>query len=127
MLIDGILIGTPVYFVMQKLLLRSFETGSYSSGNMTITYMLPTVILLLYQILLEATGGTLGKRILGMKIVDAQGNKPGIGRSLARNLLRIIDALPFAIPYLLGILLVAKTAAKQRLGDKAAGTFVVGK
>ncbi len=124
-LVDGLLIGIPTYFVMQKVLMRSFEAGTYSPGGMTTAYIIPTALFLVYAVLLDATGGTLGKRLLGMRIVDKQGNKPGLGRSLVRNLLRVIDAIPFVIPYLLGVLLVAKTSAKQRVGDKAAGTFVV--
>ena len=79
----------------------------------------------LYFVVLEAFGGTLGKRILGMRIVKQDGSKPGFGAALVRNLLRVVDALPFA--YLLGILMVAKSATKQRLGDRAAKTYVVGK
>ena len=60
-----------------------------------------------------------------MKIVDAQGNKPGLTKSLVRNLLRIVDALPGI--YLVGIIAVASSSTKQRVGDKVAGTFVVAK
>lgn len=78
---------------------------------------------LLYFILLEAGGGTLGKRLLGMRVVDEQGRSPGFGKSLGRNLLRFIDFLPAF--YILGGIVVLSSKKKQRLGDKAAGTYVV--
>lgn len=88
-------------------------------------YLVISVLGLAYQLGFEASGGTPGKKILGMKIVDENGNPPGFGKALIRNLLRIVDALPFA--YLLGIILMASSDQKQRLGDRAAGTYVVAK
>lgn len=127
LLIDGIIVGLPSYALVGVLFgdqmgraLAYGDTAAFAGP-----YMLMMVISLAYTLVLEAGGGTLGKRILGMKIVDAQGNKPGFGKSLVRNLLRIVDALPFA--YLIGIIAVASSQTKQRVGDKAAGTFVVAK
>jgi len=127
LLLDGIIVGLPSYLIMGVLfknqMARAIAYGDTSA--MMGPYALMMVISLAYSILLEASGGTLGKRILGIKIVDAQGNPPGIGKSVVRNLLRIVDALPFA--YLIGIIAVASSQTKQRVGDKAAGTFVVAK
>ncbi len=40
-----------------------------------------------YFILLEAyVGWTIGKKILGMRVVDGTGNKIGLSKSLVRNL-----------------------------------------
>jgi uncharacterized RDD family membrane protein YckC len=44
-------------------------------------------------------------------------------KAFLRNLLRVIDGLPFL--YLLGLLLVVLSKRKQRLGDMAAGTIIV--
>jgi uncharacterized RDD family membrane protein YckC len=126
-LIDGIIVLAPMSILMAMAMGLVTKSAQPDPGMLNALSVLMPAISLVYFIWLEAGGGTLGKRILGLKIVDAQGNKPGLGRSLARNLLRLIDALPFVIPYLLGIILVGKTRTKQRLGDKAAGTFVVAK
>lgn len=91
-----------------------------STGNNTI---FNTILNFLYFIPLEASGGTLGKRLLGMRVVNAEGRKPGLGKSAGRNLLRFIDFLPAF--YILGGIMVLSTKQKQRLGDKAARTFVV--
>ena len=76
-----------------------------------------------YFILMEAyVGWTVGKRILGMRVVDDTGNKTGIMKSLIRNLLRLVDGLPaFNV---IGIVLIACSARGQRLGDRIARTYV---
>lgn len=68
-------------------------------------------------------GGTIGKLLLGMRVVNAEGRNCGLGRALVRNLLRIIDALPFA--YIVGAALVDSSDKRQRLGDRVAKTYVV--
>ena len=83
------------------------------------------MIFILLYIAFEGGGGTPGKRILGMRIVDAGGNKPGFGKALVRNLLGIVDFLPFA--YIIGVIMVATSQTKQRLGDRVAGTYVIGR
>ena len=75
---------------------------------------------LAYFVLLEGfLGWTIGKLILGMRVVNAEGRAPGLIRALIRNLLRPIDYL------LIGIILIAVSERKRRLGDLIAGTFVV--
>ncbi len=44
-------------------------------------------------------------------------------RSLVRNILRIIDYLPFF--YLIGFILIVTNSKKQRIGDMAARSIVV--
>ena len=80
-------------------------------------------IIFAYLILLEAyVGWTIGKRILGMRVLDRNGNKIGFSKSAIRNLLRLVDGLPaFNI---LGIILIARSPTGQRFGDKVAGTYV---
>lgn len=76
-----------------------------------------------YYILCEAaTGATLGKRLVGIRVVGEDGAPVTFGAAVVRNLLRVIDALFF---YLVGFLFAATSARGQRLGDRAAGTVVV--
>ena len=81
-------------------------------------------IIFAYLILMEAyVGWTVGKRILGMKVVDGSGNKIGLSKSVIRNLLRFVDGLPaFNI---LGIVLIASSPRDQRFGDRVAKTYVM--
>jgi len=66
---------------------------------------------------------TLGKIVLGLRIVDVDGSACSWTAVFIRNILRFIDGLP--ILYLVGLISVAVTEKKQRLGDMAAHTLVV--
>ena len=81
-------------------------------------------IIFAYLILMEAyIGWTIGKRILGIRVVDETGGKIGLLKSIIRNLLRLVDGLPaFNI---LGIILIATSLKEQRFGDRIAKTYVV--
>jgi len=68
-------------------------------------------------------GQTLGKRVLKLRVMDAQALRLEFSQIVVRNLLRFIDLLP-------GLYLVGGTACVlsrrfQRLGDLAANTIVV--
>jgi uncharacterized RDD family membrane protein YckC len=77
-----------------------------------------------YYVAMEATsGGTLGKKAMGIKVVKADGGGPiDWQAAIIRNLLRIIDGLFF---YLVGAIVVWVSKSRQRLGDMAAKTVVV--
>jgi uncharacterized RDD family membrane protein YckC len=81
-------------------------------------------IIIAYFILLEAYAGrTIGKKVLGFKVVGIDGKRIGILKSLIRNVLRLVDGLPaFNI---LGIILISTSPKNQRLGDYVAKTFVI--
>ena len=69
-------------------------------------------------------GQTLGKRLLGLRVVRADGSRADAGPIVIRNLVRLVDWLPFL--YIVGGVTVFATGERrQRLGDLAAGTRVV--
>ncbi len=79
---------------------------------------------LLYHLVPEALyGKTLGKLLLGLRVVDTAGNRLRFGPALGRNLLRAVDGLP--IFYLVGFIAAAATKQRQRIGDMAANTLVI--
>ena len=82
------------------------------------------VAILLYFVLFEALlGATPGKLMLHLRVVDTTGKKPGLARSLSRNILRAVDSLPaFNI---LGVVLILRSPERARFGDRIAGTRVV--
>ena len=78
-----------------------------------------------YFVYMEGTyGQTLGKRLVGIVVVKADGSACDIRASAIRNVARIVDAFPtlyivgFAVMYLLG-------EDRQRVGDLVADTMVV--
>lgn len=68
-------------------------------------------------------GQTLGKRLLRLRVVDAQGKRLSFEQVALRNLLRFVDAIPLA--YLVGGAVAFLNRRGQRLGDLAAGTIVI--
>ncbi|HWT16174.1 MAG TPA: RDD family protein [Patescibacteria group bacterium] len=68
-------------------------------------------------------GQTPGKRIVGLRVVHANGTPVGFTASLIRNLMRTVDALPFG--YAFGFASSVIDAQARRLGDLVAGTLVV--
>lgn len=72
-------------------------------------------------------GATPGKRMVGLKVVQATGSPITLGQSIVRNFLRFVDGWPFYILFMYGIGLASCLASRrfQRLGDLAAGTVVI--
>jgi len=76
-----------------------------------------------YYVICEATtGATLGKRMVGIRVVGENGEHVGLGAAVVRNLLRLVDALFF---YFVGFIFALLSKRGQRLGDRAAHTIVV--
>jgi uncharacterized RDD family membrane protein YckC len=68
-------------------------------------------------------GQTIGKRVLGLRVMDVNGLRLQPSQIIIRNLLRAVDSLPLF--YLVGGLACLATAFGQRLGDLAANTIVI--
>ena len=123
-LIDlGLLI---VLFIVLALAIGESDTegGSASlnlSGGPAVVYF--ALVLLYYFALEAAIGQTVGKRLLGLRVVRIDGSDPSVAAIALRTLLRIVDWLPFG--YLVGfITMMATGQRRQRLGDLAAKTAV---
>jgi uncharacterized RDD family membrane protein YckC len=78
-----------------------------------------------YAIFLEWfwQGQTIGKRMLGLRVLDAHGLRLQPSQIIIRNLLRAVDSLPLF--YLVGGIICLVTQHGQRLGDLAANTIVI--
>ena len=80
-----------------------------------------------YVLFEGARSVTPGKLALGLRVVKYDGSPCGWVAALRRSILRPVDALPFAVPYLVGLAAAGLSARRQRLGDVFAGTLVVKK
>ncbi len=106
-------------------ILGAFGIGFFPSfffGSFTLLWWL---VWLVYFSFFEGTSGqTLGKQAVGIRVVDEGTQRPpSIEQALLRNILRIIDWLPFL--YIIGFILVETQPNKKRLGDIVAKTVVV--
>jgi uncharacterized RDD family membrane protein YckC len=80
----------------------------------------------LYFAVMEGfTGGSLGKHLTGTRVVAQSGERPGIWLAGVRWLLFVIDG-PLTL-FLCGIITSSVSRGHRRLGDMAAGTYVVGR
>jgi uncharacterized RDD family membrane protein YckC len=72
-------------------------------------------------------GQTPGKRLLKLRVIREDGRPITLWESIARNLLRIFDAVPgFVLPvYSIGLISIFMSSRDQRVGDVFAGTVVV--
>lgn len=129
--VDVVLVGTVVLGFGLVASVAMASAGSRLSPTLAsivvalLLVFLGLVLPLSYWILLEAfwNGQTLGKRLVGIRVLRDDGGPPGFFAIAARAILRVLDIVPF----LLAIDLVAMviSAKGQRLGDLVAGTVVV--
>jgi len=77
----------------------------------------------LYHVLLESGSkqSTFGKRMLGMKVVDTNGQRISFGRAVGRFFSKFLSAVILLIGYLMPLW----TERRQALHDKIAGTYVI--
>lgn len=72
-------------------------------------------------------GQTPGKHLLKLRVIREDGRPITLWEALARNLLRIFDAVPgFILPvYSIGLISIFLNRRDQRVGDMFAGTVVI--
>src|SRR3954462_11451457 len=106
---------------MLRLLLIPFLLVSFDLG---IGLMIVTQFIFIEsaRMLMELFWGgqTIGKRIMGLRVMDERALKLRPSQVILRNLLRYVDFLPSF--YALGRAVSFFSARAQRLGDLAAGT-----
>jgi uncharacterized RDD family membrane protein YckC len=102
------------------------SSGTEVSAVAIVILSLASFLLMFgYDIFFEvlSSGRTPGKRWSGLRVVRVGGRPVGFVASAVRNIVRIVDFLPFF--YGVGMVAVAVNRNNQRLGDMAAGTLVV--
>ncbi|APH04000.1 RDD family protein [Bacillus weihaiensis] len=68
-------------------------------------------------------GRTIGKKMIGIRVIQENGHSITLLSSFIRNFLRIIDSLP--ANYLVGMLMIFFHQKNKRVGDLVAGTIVI--
>jgi uncharacterized RDD family membrane protein YckC len=93
-----------------------------NGANWTLeTVLWPAVgaAILLYFVIAEGLfGATLGKGLVGLGVMRADGTRIGMGRAFIRNLIKPLDLCA------IGFALATVTSRRQRLGDFVSGTLV---
>ena len=117
LIIDNLIIAVPGIILI-------VIAAAISDALLVLAYLVFIVISVGYFIYFEGgpTGQTIGKRTLGIRIIDMQQGGPiGYGRATVRYLVRIVSGIVFY----LGYLWMLWDPEKQCWHDKAANDVVV--
>lgn len=119
--VDAAAAGGIAYSVQRATQAVGVLSADWASFLGVVLYF---VISVGYSIVLEWRwrGQTLGKRVLGLRVIDVHGLRLQLSQIVLRNLLRPIDSLPLC--YLIGGIAALVSRKGQRLGDLAANTVV---
>lgn len=119
------------YIIIAYRLLETYSSGvtqhksdMRTAYDLSSLYIIITVPVLLYHILSEMllNGQSIGKKLLGIKVISESGSRPSFYQFLLRWLIRPFEISFFLFPAFLSMLISKKN---QRLGDLAAGTLVI--
>ncbi len=110
-------------YLFLVLMAMNFSSNALSGwGWLNILLFLPIAF---YSLLSEIifNGQSVGKRVMGIKVISLNGNQASFSQYLTRWLFRLIDLWMFS--FVLATIMVAITEKHQRLGDLIAGTTLV--
>ena len=131
-LIDGIIVGLPIIPLVLVFLvpsiIKTVQSGAEDQPPAWVFTTVPMIwfaglcVMWLYDALLTSSSwqGTIGKRILHLKVTDLEGNRISFGRATGRFFARCLSQLVCSLLYVI----VAFTERKQGLHDMVAGTLV---
>lgn len=93
-------------------------------GESWVWFIGATLMWALYAGVCESVRGqTLGKALTGIVVIRADGAPVSPVGATVRNLARVVDGLLF---YFVGLMVLALSSDRQRVGDHLASTIVVG-
>lgn len=90
--------------------------------------LLPLTLLfigLYYPVMEGLLGATIGKFAVGIRVVNYEGQRPGIWKALVRTFLRLVEVNPLLLGGIPAGVIAMISRRKQRLGDMVARTLVV--
>lgn len=119
--IDSWVVSVAFTLVLAGLLggLDAVEQHEASAGLILVG----AVVGWLYSSLLESSSwqGTVGKRLIGIKVTDLAGRRISFGKSSLRTVCKLLSAITLCI----GFLMASFTRRKQALHDLITGCLVV--
>jgi len=114
---DSLIALALAYLVIALLLKAGFDIMGLAVNLAAFLTMV------LYFALMQSSSGqaTVGKKLLGLQVAAASGERASLGRNIGRELAKILSTIPF----MLGFLMAAFTGRKQGLHDLVASTVVL--
>ncbi|WP_435143559.1 RDD family protein [Halobaculum sp. P14] len=108
-----------------QILVVAVALGALLGGSGTGPVAVGILTLPLYGGLLEGywDGQTLGKKFVGIRVVDRRGGDCSVGQAFVRNLPAVV--MPGWLVYLVALASMAASDTRQRVFDRLAETVVV--
>jgi uncharacterized RDD family membrane protein YckC len=121
--IDALLLFLPSLLIVAAWQYEMLPRGPVSPAELRLwRQVVGITVAIVYSTGFEGgVGATPGKMLMGIKVLDADGNPLGFVRAAARNVFKLLSAILLMIGYLM----VFWTAKKQALHDMMAYCVVV--
>jgi uncharacterized RDD family membrane protein YckC len=115
-IIDGLLL-IPLYIICMFLGVSDIATEIFVNSINFLYYLIIPVIW---------SGFTVGKRVVGIKIVRTDGKKVGIGTTLKRYILAsLVYIVTLGIAFIISAFMIGLRKDKRSIHDLIAGTQVI--
>ena len=118
-IIDGVVIAVVIFILWLAGLVGADSVEDFGASDGLVNAL---VTLVYYVAMTAAFGATLGKMALGMRVADADGNRPGFGAVVMRE---VVGKIVSALVILIGFFWILVDDRRQGWHDKIGGTFVV--
>lgn len=119
-LLQLIVIGTSAFVLRAAKLLNEMDSWAAAIFGL-ISFLLFWGYYIFFEMVWN--GQSPGKRWAGLRVIRVDGTPVTLAESIIRNLVRLIDFMPFG--YGVGIVTMFANDQARRLGDMAAGSLVV--
>jgi uncharacterized RDD family membrane protein YckC len=123
-IIDAIIIAIP-NAIIQAIFMGGLQSDS-PGGGAVIMALIGSLLVLVWSVgylvyFWTTSGQTIGKKVMGVKVVTTDGELVGVGKAI----LRIIGYAISGIVFYLGFIWIIFDSEKQGWHDKIAGTYVI--
>lgn len=114
-----------ILYILSLILMMGIGWDTSSGGMMGLALIILFLLQWGYYVVFEVffNGASLGKKMLGLKVVHEDFTPVTFSASVTRNLLRVVDWLPAVCG--LGMLSVLLSKDNKRIGDYVAKTVVI--
>lgn len=111
-----------IYLIASVIISGIAPTEYVKQGIMGLFVLVLIIAYVLYFAISESSvyQGTLGKRVMKIKVADLNGERISFGRALARNISKILS-----VPLYIGFIMAGVTKRKQGLHDMITGCLVL--
>ena len=118
-----VILVLPLGFVLGASMAGTSSLEEIEAAGQGLGFVLGILIQWLWFTIPESSKwqATIGKKMVGLKVTDENGERIGFGKANGRYWSKILSALILFV----GFVMVAFTEKKQGLHDKIAGTLVV--